>query len=230
MKIRLNPFVIFTIASIFFLIISQLIQDGMFTDGLLYVSVSHNLSQGIGTFWEPHYSKTVMQVFREQPPLYFGILSLFFKTFGSSVYVERFFCLICLFVELLILKSIWKTMAEKTEKYDWLPILFFVLIPVVFWSYANLVEEVVMVIFASLGVLFSRRAVFEKELKLQILWLTLSAVAIVFSTLTKGIQGSFPLVAIFIFGFFERPISLKRAIILNLILVTLCVLIYILMF
>ncbi len=72
------PFWLFTISAILILTISQLIQDGVFMDGMLYISVSKNLADGMGTFWEPHFSKTVMTVFREQPPLYFGMLSYFF--------------------------------------------------------------------------------------------------------------------------------------------------------
>jgi hypothetical protein len=235
MKIKnftFNPFIILTISLVFVLIVSQLIQDGMFMDGSLYVCVSHNLSQGLGTFWEPNYSKTSMVIFREQPPLYFGLMSVFFKIFGSSMYVERFFCFCCLIFELFLIVLLWRSVLKDHhgEKHSWLPLLFFVITPVVFWSYANLVEETVMVIFATLAVLFVRYALLEQEKLKQLFLIIVAAIAIVLSTLTKGIQGSFPLVAVFIFWIFERKISFKKSILLSIFLLVCFVAIYLIMF
>lgn len=221
MNIKFNPFWVFTIALIFFLIISQLIQDGMFTDGILYVAVSHNLSQGLGTFLKPHFSKSAMVIFREQPPLYFGILSLFFKGLGSSMYVERFFSFILLLLEVSIISLLWQSISieKKFRSLSWLPILFLSIIPVVIWSYVNLVEEILMIVFVSASVLFSRWAMNQKSTGYQVFWVLLSSIAIVLSTLTKGIQGAFPLVAIVIFGLFERQLPLKKIIFMNLMLI-----------
>jgi hypothetical protein len=227
-----NPFVILTTSLVLVLIVSQLIQDGMFMDGSLYVCVSHNLSQGLGSFWEPNYSKTSMIVFREQPPLYFGLMAIFFKLFGSSMYVERLFIFICLILEFIVIKSLWNSAIKEDEnkKHVWLPILFFIIIPVVFWSYANLVEETVMVIFASFAVLFVRYATNSEQNTSQLIWILFAAVAIVLSTLTKGIQGSFPLASLFIFWIFERKQSFKKAIQLSFLLFIFFISIYMLMF
>jgi len=92
---KTTPFWIFTIAVIIILIVSQLLQDGAFMDGMLYVSVSKNLAIGHGTFWNLNFSQTFLPEFHEQPPLYFGLLSLFYKAFGTSLYVERLFCFLC---------------------------------------------------------------------------------------------------------------------------------------
>jgi hypothetical protein len=227
-----NPFVILTSSLVLVLIVSQLIQDGMFMDGSLYVCVSHNLSQGLGSFWEPNYSKTSMIIFREQPPLYFGLMAIFFKLFGSSMYVERFFCFCCLILELFFIVCLWRSIVkdQNGERYSWLPILFFIITPIVFWSYANLVEETVMVIFATLAVLFSRYAILEQEKTKQFVFITLAAIAIVLSTLTKGIQGSFPLSAVFIFWIFERNVSFKRTLLLSTFCLACFIGIYLLMF
>lgn len=215
MKININPFYGITFSVILFLIVSQLIQEGMFMDGSLYVCVSHNLSQGLGTFWEPNYSKAGMVVFREQPPLYFGLMALFFKVFGSSLYVERFFCFVMLCVEVFLIQQIWKalhTQKEDSKTLAWLPIFFYVIIPVVFWAYANLVEETVMVVFATAAVLFTIKSHYEPNLNKQIGWMILVALSVVLSTLTKGIQGSFPIVAIIIFSFFDGKQKIWRGI------------------
>lgn len=231
-EFKFNPFIILTSSLVLVLIVSQLIQDGMFMDGSLYVCVSHNLSQGIGTFWEPSYSKTNMLIFREQPPLYFGLMSVFFKFFGSSMYVERLFCFCCLIFELYLIVLLWRSILKdhQGEKHSWLPILFFIITPVVFWSYANLVEETVMVIFATLAVLFSRYALLNQERMKQFFFILLAAIAVVLSTLTKGIQGSFPLAAVFIFWIFERKISLKKTLLLSTFFIACFTGIYLLMF
>jgi hypothetical protein len=215
MKLNINPFYGITFSVILFLIVSQLIQDGMFMDGSLYVCVSHNLSQGLGTFWEPNYSKAGMVVFREQPPLYFGLMALFFKVFGSSLYVERFFCFVMLCVEVFLLRQVWKVWHKHNDESNqtaWLPIFFYVIIPVVFWAYANLVEETVMVVFATAAVLFTIKSHYEPNLNKQIGWMILVALSVVLSTLTKGIQGSFPIVAIMVFSFFEGKPKIWRGI------------------
>jgi 4-amino-4-deoxy-L-arabinose transferase-like glycosyltransferase len=72
-----------TVSIVFILTLPTLIQDGMFMDGELYTAVSHNLANGIGTFWFPSFSyhnlAGIKDSFHEQPPLVFGIQALFFK-------------------------------------------------------------------------------------------------------------------------------------------------------
>ena len=104
------PFWLFTIGIMFLLTLPTLIQDGMFLDGILYTSVSHNLSQGIGTFWFPVASPSWQMAgsvfFHEHPPLVFGIQSMFFKVFGDSMYVERFYIFLTMCITALLIKVI----------------------------------------------------------------------------------------------------------------------------
>lgn len=48
-------------------------------DGLFYSSIARNLSNGVGTFWQTHFSNTLFPRFYEHPPLALGIQSLFLK-------------------------------------------------------------------------------------------------------------------------------------------------------
>jgi hypothetical protein len=76
------PFWLITIGVIVLCTLPALVKDGMFMDAMLYTSVAHNLSQGIGTFWFPQFSYDNMAgltSFHEQPPLGFGIQACFFK-------------------------------------------------------------------------------------------------------------------------------------------------------
>lgn len=224
------PFWLFTISAILILTISQLVQDGVFMDGMLYISVSKNLADGLGTFWEPHFSKTVMSTFREQPPLYFGLLACFYKVFGTSMYVERLFCFICYFLTLLFIHKIWKSIFKtniEISKHSWLPILFFATIPVCFWAYANHVEETVMTLFATMSVYYLCKAFFENE-KI-ILNVILAGVCVFLSSLTKGIQGMFPIAAIFLFWLVKKDFTFKKNVMYSCVLVLTPIIIYVLL-
>lgn len=222
------PFWLFTISSILILTISQLIQDGVFMDGMLYISVSKNLADDLGNFWEPHFSQTYYSVFREQPPLYFGLLAMFYKIFGTSMYVERLFSFVCFLLTLFYVHKIWKILFfddKQLIKNSWLPILFFTTIPICFWSYSNHVEETVMALFTTMSVYYLSKALFiNKEI---IFYLVLAGICVFLSSLTKGIQGLFPITGVFSYWILNnKTISFKKNIIYSLILGGTPILIY----
>ncbi|MFI5140740.1 MAG: ArnT family glycosyltransferase [Bacteroidia bacterium] len=209
------------------LIISQLVQDGMFMDGMLYTAVSKNLSEGLGTFWNPHFSKTSMSSFHEQPPLYFGLLAIFYKVFGTGMYVERLFVFVFYTLTLVYMCKLWKKIfitAPEIAKNTWLPVLFYSVIPVCFWAYTNHVEEVVMCAFALMAVYYAYVALFLKQKV--ILNLVISGCFIFLSSLTKGVQGLFPIVCVAFYWLVTRNVSLKKAIIYSFILAGVPSLIY----
>lgn len=222
------PFWLFTIAVIFVLIFSQLIQDGVFTDGMLYISVSKNLAEGRGSFWSPHFSPTLFPVFSEQPPLYFGLLALFYKTFGTSMYVERLFCFLCLLFTLLYIHKLWKTLLHTdnaASQYGWLPVLFYTTIPICFWAYSNHVEETVMTLFVVMAVFYSSKALYLCEKP--ILYLFVAGICIFLASLTKGIQGLFPITVVFFYWLLnQKTFSFKQTFFYSLILIATPALIY----
>ncbi|MCO6499366.1 MAG: glycosyltransferase family 39 protein [Vicingus serpentipes] len=221
------PFWILTVTAIIGLVVSQLIQDGMFLDGVLYTSVSFNLAEGRGTFWDPHFSKTVYDSFHEQPPLYFGLLALFYKVLGTSIYVERFFVLVFLGGTAFYIHKFWQLIfmkEDKIAKNSWLPILFWITMPVCFWAYTNGVEEVVMSFFALTSTYYLYVAVLsEKKVFLKILF---SGILLFLSSLTKGVQGLFPLVAIGFYWLTTQQISFKKMMLYSFYLLTIVVTIY----
>ena len=132
-----------------------LFSDGMFMDGLLYSAISKNLSNNIGSFWDLHLTETLFPHFHEHPPLAFGIQSLFFDVLGENLYTERFYSLLTFFITGLIIVLIWKKITKKDyHSIAWLPLLFWITIPIVTWSAANNMLENTMMIFTSLSVLF----------------------------------------------------------------------------
>ncbi|MBL7892608.1 MAG: glycosyltransferase family 39 protein [Bacteroidia bacterium] len=222
------PFWLIVFSTIMLLIVAQLVQDGMFMDGMLYVSVSKNLANGIGTFWHPHFSKTAMTNFHEQPPLYFGLLAIFYKILGTSFYVERFFCLITLCVTGYFIKKIWEILFIsdlQNKQQSWLPVLLWITIPVCFWSYANHTEETVMSVFTVSTVYFiSKALILKQKISFNLL---LAGVFIFLSSLTKGPQGLFPIAAIGLFWIANiKDFSFKKCILYSILLTLPSLLIY----
>jgi len=119
------------IAGIFMLIICHSwLSDGMFMDGTIYATISRNLANGSGTFWQPHLTDTIYPVFIEHPPLAFGLEAILFKVFGDSRFVERFYSLLTIFITGIIIVSIWKLILKKSST-GWLPVLFWITMPTV---------------------------------------------------------------------------------------------------
>jgi 4-amino-4-deoxy-L-arabinose transferase-like glycosyltransferase len=197
-----------------------LIQEGMFMDAMLYTSVSHNLGQGIGTFWFPQFSKLNLyglSAFHEQPPLVFGIQALFFKVLGDSVYVERFYTFTCMVVTALLIVVLWREIFKKNEEFKvlgWLPLILWITIPVCFWSFSNNMHENTMGIFTLASVYFSYRGLRSKDKN--ILWFLLAGFAIFLATMSKGIPGFFPLGVPILYWLVFRSITLKEGIYLTL--------------
>jgi 4-amino-4-deoxy-L-arabinose transferase-like glycosyltransferase len=213
-------FWILTIVAINFLIVSQLIQDGMFMDGMLYTCIGKNLSEGLGTFWNLHFDKTTMASFHEQPPLYFGLLAIFYKLFGPGMYTERLFVLVFFILTLVFICRLWQKIfiSDSTlSKYTWLPVLFYSTIPVCFWAYPNHAEEVVMCTFAIGAGYYAYKALFLN--KHVFLYLILSGVFIFLSSLTKGIQGLFPVTCAAFYWLITKNSLFKKAVLYSGILI-----------
>jgi len=203
-------FWIFTISVLFALILPTLIKDGMFMDGLLYSCISKNLSNGIGSFWAPQYSRTLYPFFNQQPPLGFGIQSLFFTAFGCSMYVERFYSLLCALVTAYLIMILWETILKSetnSRSASWFPILLWITIPVCFWSYANNILENTMGIFDLISIIYISKYLFKERNSKYII---LSGIFIFLATMTKGIQGMFPLAALFLAWAVYRNPSFKK--------------------
>ena len=224
---RIVPFWLFTISVINILIISQLLQDGAFMDGMLYVSVSKNLALGYGSFWNLNFSKTFLSSFHEQPPLYFGLLAMFYKILGTSMYVERLFCFICFAINAFFIHKLWKkiyALNSSIASHSWLPILFWTTIPVCFWAYINHVEETVMSVFTIASVYYLYSALFLKEKMWQ--YILLGGFFIFLASLTKGLQGLFPLTAIGTYWLMTKKISFKKMIMYTFLLLSVSIICY----
>jgi 4-amino-4-deoxy-L-arabinose transferase-like glycosyltransferase len=157
----------------------------MFLDGLIYSTVSKNLADGLGTFWNPHFTTTLMPEFHEHPPLAFGIQSVFYTFLGESRYIDKFYSLFTVAIVGYIILRIWKTLGYK---YGWFPLFIWLMTPTVFWaSYNNLLENS-LTIFTSLSILFYLK---NQESK-KYYFIFLSGFMLALGFLTKGFVAFYP--------------------------------------
>jgi 4-amino-4-deoxy-L-arabinose transferase-like glycosyltransferase len=168
-------------------------------DGTIYSTISRNLANGSGTFWQPHFSDTLFPVFIEHPPLAYGLEAILFKVFGDSRFVERFYSLLTIFLTGMIIVSIWKQLFKKTST-GWLPILFWISMPTVNWASVNNMLENTLVIFLCLSVLFYIKSQKSKR----IVFLFLSGLMLSLGFLTKGFVTFTPLAFPFFLWLFLR--------------------------
>lgn len=228
------PFWLITISILIGLTLPTLIQDGMFMDAMLYTSVSHNLSLGIGTFWFPQFSEhniAGLTSFHEQPPLVFGIQALFYKIIGDSMYTERLYTFFTMAVTGGLIVYLWRNVFRENEplkKLAWLPLVLWITIPVCFWSYSNNMHENTMGLFTLCSAIFTIKALEAK--KHHYLFLALSGLFIFLATLSKGIPGFFPVAIPVLFWATQKRIYLKKVLIPTFIIILFPGIIYFILF
>ena len=193
-----RTYILVTITIFVGLFIPSLVQEGMFLDGVTYSAISKNLAFGYGSFSAPHYTETLYPVFHEHPPLVFYLQSWFFKLFGDAFYTERIFCLLIALLSAIGIVLNWKLLADnpKMKSAYWIPIIFWLSIPLVSWSYKNNLLENTMGVFSIYAVFFILKSLKESK----VIFTLLGAILIVLAFLSKGVVGLFPLVAPLIFG------------------------------
>ena len=188
-----------SILTIFILLtffLPSLFQKGMFLDGITYATISRNMALGLGEFWSPVYTETFGDTFHAHPPLVFWIQSIFFFVFGDFFWIERIYGLvICLLSAGGILK-IWNLMAfKKTNVGGWLPVLIWIMIPMVSWSYTNNILENTMALFDLWAVYFLCLAIKKENLH----FLFIGSVLAFLAVFSKGLPGLFPIAVLWIY-------------------------------
>lgn len=194
-----TPFILCTIAVCIVLVCVTLVQHGMFMDGTQYAIVAKNLAEGKGSFWFPYLSSSWERhgntAFLEHPPLVYWLQSFFFKLFHSSIYSERAYDLFVFILCAVLIKATWQRLFAENERYRlfwWLPVLSWVITPSVYWCFSNNMLESTVSVFVLGSAYAFIRALQAPTNKWA--WLSLSAFAIVLASMSKGLQGLFPLV------------------------------------
>jgi 4-amino-4-deoxy-L-arabinose transferase-like glycosyltransferase len=200
---RSLPFYLLASGVYLMIVFKDIFSNGMFLDGLIYSTVSRNMAEGLGTFWNPHFTSTLLSDFHEHPPLAFGIQSIFFTILGQSRYVDRLYSVLTVVISGYIILNIWKTLGNKN---GWFPLLIWLVTPTVFWaSYNNLLENT-LTIFTSLSILFYLKNINGKKPG----FLILSGFMLSLGFLTKGFVAFFPWTFPFLLWLFLNDKSFGR--------------------
>ncbi len=169
----------------------QMFSEGMFMDGTTYAVLSRNLAFGIGSFWDIHFTSTLYSSFFEHPPLAFGLQSIAFEVFGDTILVERAYSLLTVFLTGWVITRIWRKISDDHLKgYAWLPLLFWIAIPLLMWTARNNMLENTLMIFTTGAVFFSLKGLFKNR------WypyLAIAGICIFLGLMTKGLVALFPL-------------------------------------
>ncbi len=206
MKIEKYHYFYLFVAFLFLALTSvELFSDGMFMDGLYYADISRNMAEGLGSFWKPHFSNTLFDEFYEHPPLALGLQSLWFRVFGDSIYVERFYSLFTFIIVGYLIILIWGKLTDD-KKNGWIPLFFWIIISGVTWSAANNMLENTMSIFVCLSVLFYLKSNDNRR----IFWIILSGLSLSLGLLTKGFFCLYIWSLPFFFWLFKRKRNFKQ--------------------
>ena len=194
-----TPFWLLLIGLFLILVSKSLLTEGMFFDGVTYASISRNMAEGQGTFWNPYYTQTLYPEFRQHPPLALGMEALAFKALGDHWWVEKVYSVLAFLLSGLFIALIWKRTTNNI-RWAWLLLLFWLTMPLVSWSATNNLLENTMSVFVLLSV-YLMIVSYQRNHKF---WLILSAMALLLAFLSKGFTGLFPLVFPILYCAFDQ--------------------------
>lgn len=195
----------FTIGLFLLLISPCFLTEGMFMDGLIYSTFSRNLFNKVGsaTFWTPYFSETFLTNFHGHPPLAFGLQSICYY-FGDSFYVDKIYSVLTFVIAGVVMIMIWKILTNNINL-SWVPLAFWVTIPLVFWGATNNMLENTMQVFTILCLYFCIKGYKNK----QYYFLLIAGLMLFLAFLTKGFTGLYLLSFPFFHWVFFRDSNIK---------------------
>jgi len=168
-----------------------LVTEGLFLDGLVYATVSRNMADGHGNFLQPLFEANMQVPFYEHPPLVFWLQSLFFRIFGDHFYTEKIYCLCMALLSIRGIRANWKLLYKNSSgaAYSFLPVILWICIPSVHWSYQNNMLECTMSVFVLWSTWFSIKSIETGKTE----FIFPAALSIWLAFLSKGPVALFPL-------------------------------------
>lgn len=221
---------LFVITAFTAVLLPMIVKDGMFMDGLWYAVISRNMAHGAGSLWAPHFSDTLFPVFYDHPPLVFGIQSIFFRAFGDSFTTERLYTFLTAIITLALIVRLWKIITEPGafRALGWLPVFFWLTVPLVHWAYSNNMLENTMGIFTLAAFIVLWKSL--KGEKVNYLYTALAAALVTCAFLCKGFTGLFPLAFYFLHWLAFRKHSFRTMAIQSVSLILLTAVLFLLLF
>jgi 4-amino-4-deoxy-L-arabinose transferase-like glycosyltransferase len=187
----------------FLLILSpQLFSEGMFMDGVYYATIARNMAEGLGSFWDPTFTRTLGAHFYDHPPLAFGLQSLWFKLFGDHLWVERAYSLSTYLLCAAMMLIGWKHLEPKSSvSFGFIALFLWLSIPKVIWGASNNLLENTSMLFILGSILLQISYLKSKNAY----WKLVLAGALLFAGfLTKGFTALFPLSFIFFYLLLQK--------------------------
>jgi len=210
------PFYLFLFSVVMILVVSGLLQQGMFMDGIQYACISKNLAEGNSTFWFPLLSPFRCMngtfYFLEHPPLFYFLESWFFRIPGAGQYAEKLFSGVMWIGNACLIHAIWTLIhhdRKDARSFSWLPVLLWTATPVCFWCFHNNMIEILVSVFTLASVYSMLR--FLLMSRQSFYWLIIAALSLYAGFLTKGLVALFPLSLFVLFLSTHRSISVKQA-------------------
>lgn len=130
------------VSSVLFL--PNLLTRGLFVDGLVYSSISRNLTRGLGSMWSPYYAEVKGDVFVEHPPLFFWLQSIWFQLTGDHVFTERLFSFLCYLVTSFLVFRFFQ-LVFKARNASFFAMVLVTVTPIVYWAFGNNMMEMLLV-------------------------------------------------------------------------------------
>ena len=184
---------LFSFSVLAILIIPLLLTEGLFMDGAMYTTIANNFANGEGTFWHPAFTGDVHNPFFEHPPFAFYLEGIFNKILGGSYYTSRIYGLFTILTSAILIHLIWINLVKaEFKKHSWLPILYWVITPQIFWGATQNILENSVSMFC-LGAIFFLTKSFQLSTTKTLLYSLCAALLIFLSFLCKGFVGLFPI-------------------------------------
>jgi hypothetical protein len=176
------------------LVLSRLVTDGMFLDGVLYAVLSKNLAQGVGTIWDLRVSAE-WGTWHEHPPLVLVLQSMFFKVLGNGYATERMYCGLVTVLSMALMARIWRQVLPPAPYAAWwpLPLLLWLLNEDVYLSYSSNMLECTLTVFTLLAVHLYLRAEAAVVPSQRAMALVVGAFCVFLAFLCKGLVALYPL-------------------------------------
>jgi 4-amino-4-deoxy-L-arabinose transferase-like glycosyltransferase len=197
--------------SLFLLITApDLFTTGMFLDGVTYAAIARNFAFDGDLATHLTYTKTLFPQFIEHPPVHFWLSGMLYKLFGDHEWVENLFCLLTAAFTAFFIAKLWQQLLPAQRYYFWLPVLLWMLVPVVNWSYSNNLLENTLSVF----VLAAAWAYFKFAKTKKWSWLLLAGGLLATAFFTKGFVALYLWVLPALYArFLAEKFSLKTALV-----------------
>ena len=201
---------LFLLSLFLLLTVPDLFTPGMFLDGVTYAAVARNFAFDGDLATHLTYTQTLFPQFVEHPPIHFWLSGMLYKLFGDHEWVENLYCLITAAFAAFFIAQLWKMLLPAKRNYFWLPVLLWMLVPEVNWSYSNNMLENTLSVF----VLVSTYGYFKYAQSKKIAWLFLAGFFLAVAFFTKGFVALYIWVLPALYALFlAEKSSLKSAVV-----------------